>query len=135
MYQAVQKLTVTELRAGTAVGENVRGTAHVFLAARDDNVRLTALNRLRRQMQRFQTRSANIVNRNGRHRIRQTAFKCGLTRRILPGTCRQHLAQNYFVDFMCGNSTALYQGFKHHAAQIHRSMPCQRPLKTADSRT
>ena len=53
MHQAVEQLAVAQLRAGTAVGQDVRRAAHILLPARNDYVRLTTLNGLRREMQRF----------------------------------------------------------------------------------
>ncbi|MNV39008.1 hypothetical protein D3C71_1305720 [compost metagenome] len=135
VYQTVEQLAVTELCASSAVGENVRRAAHVLLAAGDDHVGLSALNRLRRQMQRFQSRTADVVDGDRRDRIRQPAFQRRLTRRVLPGARRQHLAEDHFIYFMGGNSTAFDQGFYDHAPQFHRRVACQSPLKTADSRT
>lgn len=53
--QAVKQLAVPELRAGPAVGQDMRGAAHILLPAGNDHVRFTALNGLRRKMERFQT--------------------------------------------------------------------------------
>ena len=53
MHQAVEQLTVAQLCAGAAVGQHVWRAAHILLPARNDHVRLTTLNGLRREMQRF----------------------------------------------------------------------------------
>ena len=55
MNKAVKQLTVPELRAGPAVGQDMRGAAHVFLPSGNDHVRFTALDGLRRKVERFQT--------------------------------------------------------------------------------
>ena len=65
MYQAVDQLAVPQLSAGAAIGKNMRGTAHILLPARNHNVGFAALNSLGRQMQRFQARTADIVNGDG----------------------------------------------------------------------
>ena len=52
-YTTALQLTCDLTDRAATSSEDVRGTAHILLAARDDNVRLTALDRLRRQMQCF----------------------------------------------------------------------------------
>ncbi|CNT78196.1 Uncharacterised protein [Salmonella enterica subsp. enterica] len=53
MYQTIHQIVGIRQRAGTAVIEDMRRTAHILLPARNNNVRFAALNSLRRQVQRF----------------------------------------------------------------------------------
>ena len=53
MHQAVEQLAVTQLRAGAAVGEDMRSAAHVLLPTGNDHIRFTTLDGLRGKMQRL----------------------------------------------------------------------------------
>ena len=105
--EAIDKLTIAQLRAGTAVGQHVRSAAHILLPAGDNHVRFAALNRLRGQVQRLEPGTAYIVNGNGRNGIGQPAADCRLARRILAGARRQYLAEDHFIYTLGIDAAAL----------------------------
>ena len=107
MHQAVDKLAIAQLRAGSAVGKHMRRAAHVFLAAGDHYIRFAALDGLSRQVQRFQPGAANVVDGDRRNGIRQPATDRRLTRRILPGARGQHLTEDHFINALRIDSAPL----------------------------
>ena len=86
-------------------------------------------------MQRLQSGTADVVDGNSRNGIRQPAADRRLTRRILSGSCRQHLAEDHLINTLRIDAAALNKRLHHHAAQLHRRMTRQRALKTADWRS
>ena len=106
--QAVDKLAIAQLRAGPAIGQHMRGAAHILLPSGDHHVRFAALNRLSRQVQRFQPGTADVVDGNGRNGIRQPAAYRRLTRRILSGSCRQNLAEDHLINTLRIDAAALH---------------------------
>ncbi|MNI64539.1 hypothetical protein D3C73_1199900 [compost metagenome] len=74
------------------------GAAHILLSTGNHNVGFTALDSLRRQMQRLQARATNIVNGDGGNGVGESSVNGRLACRILPRTSREDLTQDHFIN-------------------------------------
>ena len=112
-----------------------RGQTHAFLSTGQNQIGVTCSNGLRRQMDRLQARTTQLVERHGGHLVGQTRIHGSLTGRILACAGGQDLAQNDLVNLIGGYARRLEHGTNQLGAQIvggHRGQP---PLKTADGGT
>ncbi|MDT4818636.1 hypothetical protein FQZ97_517340 [compost metagenome] len=80
---AVDQFGVAHAQAGARGGHDVRGEAHVLLAAGDDHPGVAAADRLGRQVQGLEAGAADLVQGHGRHRMGQAGEEGGLACRVL----------------------------------------------------
>src|SRR6185503_4461538 len=71
---AVDQFGITHAKAVARARKHVRGRAHIFLAAGDDDVGVAATHRLRGQHHRLQSRAADLVDRHRRNLRRQSSL-------------------------------------------------------------
>ncbi len=77
----------------------MRRKGHVFLTARNNNVRIARENGLRAHGHGAQAGPAHLIDGQGRFLFRDAGLDRGLARRVLPLRRGKNLAQNHIVDF------------------------------------
>ena len=128
----VDDLRVPHAQTGACARHYVVGQAHVFLAARDNHVGVTATDGLRAEVQSLEARAADLVQGHGRHRVGQASLDGSLTRRVLAGAGGQYLAHDHFIDLRTVQTGLFEQLANHRCAQINRGYAGQGTLETAD---
>src|SRR4030067_3491810 len=78
----------------------MRGKAHIFLAAGNDDMGITACDALGSQMNCFQTPATDLIDSNARHFMWHTRFYSGLAGRVLTGTRGQYMTENDFINLV-----------------------------------
>jgi len=111
------------------------GQRHAFLPAGHHDAGIARTDRLRGQCDGAQARSAELVDANRRPLDRDAGIDGGLTRRILPLTGAQHLAQYHFVHFVGRNPGLRQRGDDCLTAQFMRRSRSERAHEAADGRT
>ncbi|MPM70196.1 hypothetical protein SDC9_117149 [bioreactor metagenome] len=121
---------VTQACALTQRRQNIGRTAHGFGPAGQNGGGFSGAYRAECQIDRFQTRTANLVDGVCRRRHRHAAADGDLARRILAETGLQHIADDHFIH-ACGTQAGTLQS-RHggDAAQFR----CRQLRKTAVQR-
>ena len=103
---AVDQLTVAQTQPGTRAVDQVWRLTHAFLPPGDNHFGVTTADRLHRQMDRLQTRTADLIDGQRRYAIGQPGVQRGLTCRVLATTGRQHLTEDHFIHLIRWNTAA-----------------------------
>ncbi len=111
---------------------DMRGLAHAFLAAGDDDVAVTQHDRLIAQGHGAQTGAAQLVDAIGRAFDRDAGVDGGLTGRVLTGAGLQDLAHDHFVDVLGGNPGALHGGADRDFTQVMSGNGAQASVERTD---
>ena len=128
----VDQLPVAHSHPVARAGQHVGRQAHAFLAAGDDDLGVAIPDRLRREHHGFQSGAAYRVDGECRHTLRQAALDDGLTRRVLAGAGRQHLAEDQLVDLLAVQLRTLQQRSNDGRAEIGRRRPGEGAAEFSD---
>ena len=107
---------------------------HAFLTARHYNARIASGDLLRRQRHGAQARTAKLIDAKGRVFHRNARIHGSLTRRVLPRTRGQNLAQNHLIHFRTFNAGAFHGGLDGGGAQRMRGQGGESPVEGANRR-
>ena len=131
---AIHDFLIAEPVARPSIRQKIRAVGHGLHATRDDNLRFTGLYRLRRQRNRLQPGTADLINGHGRDaRVAATLQRC-LPRRILAKSGLHHVAENRFVNLLRVNARAPRR-FRHDlAAKLRRGKSSQATLEFSNGR-
>ncbi len=96
--QVIHQRGVAVLEASTALGQQMRGLAHRFLAAGHHHLELPGADQLIGQRDGIDPGQAHLVDGQRRHIPADPGADGGLARGHLPGTGGQHLTHDHVVD-------------------------------------
>ena len=94
----VEDLAVPEPVAEAGLRQQIRRVRHRLHAARDDELVLSAADHQIRDLDRPDRRGAHLVDRVGRHLLRDARRDRRLPRRCLAGSCLEHLTHDDVAD-------------------------------------
>lgn len=112
----------------------MRRRTHILLPTRNDDVRVTAGNRLCGKHDGFQPRAADFIDGHRRHAVGQTGFNHGLACGILPSASGEYLTQNHFVNRFTSHAGFCQKRLNHGCAQFWRRNFCQRAAEFTNRR-
>jgi hypothetical protein len=110
----------------------MRGHAHGFLAAGDDDIGIAVEQRLVAQRQRAQPASADLIDDPGRAFHRDAGGDRGLSGRVLTLRRGQDLPQNHFGDAAWLDTSTFERGLDGNGAEIMGGHGGERAVETAD---
>ena len=102
----VDQFAVAQAIAGAGLGQQVGGGRHVLRAAGHDHCGLAALDGLRGQHHRFQTRAAHLVDRGGADGDGQAGADGRLPGDVLAQARADHVAEDHFIDLVGRHAAA-----------------------------
>ncbi len=130
----VDERAVAEAVALACVKQQVGRVGHGLHAAGDDDLAVVGEDGLRRQADRFQSRTADFVDGHGADRRRNSRAQCGLTRGVLSQTRAHHVAHDDFIHRRRVHTRAPHRFLHRNRAQLGRGDIGQRALKFSDRR-
>ena len=115
----VDHLHVAHLGAGAKV-RSMRRHRHGFLAAGDDDLRITRGDLLQAECDGAQAGTAKLVHAPCGRFLRNTGLHRSLTGGILPLTGLKHLAEDHFIDFLGIDAGTLQHTLDRGSAELMR---------------
>ena len=116
----IENFLIAQPKPASRALQQVGTVRHGLHPARNHHFRLAKLNRLRRQRYRFQSRSANFIDRHCRNaRIEPTAQR-RLPRRILSQPSLHHITHYRFVYYVRLDARSPHSFRDHFRAEFRR---------------
>ncbi|MNE34133.1 hypothetical protein D3C80_1278420 [compost metagenome] len=132
VQHAVEQILVAHAQALAGLRQYIGRLAHRLLATGDHHLGIAAANGLGRQMHGLESRTADLVDGQGRHCVGQPGLDRRLTRRVLPGAGRQYLAHDHLANLMAGQPRAVEQATDHQRPQLDGGDASQRTLEATN---
>src|SRR6266849_35624 len=129
VHHRVHNLRIAQPVSFARLGQQIRSVGHRFHSARDHDLAVAGLDRLRAERNCLQSGAADLVDGHRPHLGRQSAIERRLPRRVLSQTGGDHVAHDALIHLLGIDLCPIHRFAHCNRTELHRAQLRQRSLK------